>query len=90
MQKGRESEVGDVSQAFGLSSWKLDGDQCGRSRCGGEVTGSFWDLSVLRYLLGIQVESRASSYMREVGIQGEMQGGEIIWDSLVYRLHFTQ
>ena len=31
----RKSEVKDVSKAFGLSSWKLDGDQCGRSRCGG-------------------------------------------------------
>lgn len=32
MKKERKSVVKDVSTAFGLSSWAVDGDQCDRSR----------------------------------------------------------
>lgn len=33
-EKGeRKSEVKDVSKPFGLRNWKMDRDQCDRSRC---------------------------------------------------------
>lgn len=57
----RKGEVKDVSKAFGLSSWKMDGDQCDRRRRGVCCQKLNLGLASLRYQLDSQVESQVSS-----------------------------
>lgn len=60
-EKGeRKSEVKDVSKGFGLSNWKMDGDQCDRSRCCWGLSQEL-SLGLVNVRCDSQVESQVSS-----------------------------
>lgn len=64
-----------ISKAFGLSSWKMDRDQCERSRCSGIMSGA--QSAACEFDLPIRWLSGESSKQLDVGVSNTEERYEV-------------